>query len=140
MKLLDISEVAQASGWPASTLRYWESRGLIEAVGRRGLRRTFDPAVLSVLDLIGLAKDAGFPLEDIAAWIGADGRVTLDRDALRERADDLEAQAETLRSLSSMLRHTATCPAPSHFECPTFRQMLAESRARQRAVSKSLSA
>ena len=37
---LDIAEVAQLSGVPASTLRYYEERGLVTAVGRRGLRRT----------------------------------------------------------------------------------------------------
>lgn len=44
MKDLDIAEVAQRSGIPASTLRYYEEKGLIASVGRRGLRRLFDPA------------------------------------------------------------------------------------------------
>ena len=46
MRDLDISEVARQAGIPPSTLRYYEDKGLIRSVGRRGLRRQFDPAVL----------------------------------------------------------------------------------------------
>ncbi|HSX56098.1 MAG TPA: MerR family DNA-binding transcriptional regulator, partial [Sphingomonas sp.] len=46
---LDIAQVAKRSGVAASTLRYYEERGLIESIGRRGLRRTFDPGVLERL-------------------------------------------------------------------------------------------
>ena len=43
---LDIAEVAQRSGIPASTLRFYEEKGLIASTGRRGLRRLFDMDVL----------------------------------------------------------------------------------------------
>ena len=36
---MDIAEVVRRSGVPASTLRYYEEKGLIRSVGRRGLRR-----------------------------------------------------------------------------------------------------
>jgi len=38
MKQLDIAEVAQRSGVPASTLRYYDEKGLIASIGRHGLR------------------------------------------------------------------------------------------------------
>ena len=53
---LDIAEVARRSGVPASTLRYYEERGLIAPIGRRGLRRLFDAGVLERLALIGLGS------------------------------------------------------------------------------------
>jgi DNA-binding transcriptional MerR regulator len=43
---LDINEVSKKVGVPASTLRFYEEKGLITSVGRRGLRRLFDPDVL----------------------------------------------------------------------------------------------
>jgi len=46
---LDIAEVAQRSGIPASTLRFYEEKGLIASRGRRGLRRLFDSGVLDRL-------------------------------------------------------------------------------------------
>ncbi len=67
--MMDIAEVARQSGFPASTLRYYEDRGLIVSVGRRGLRRMFEPAVLRRLALIALGRDVGFSLIEIAAFM-----------------------------------------------------------------------
>ncbi len=38
MRDLDINEVAKRANVPASTLRFYEEKGLIASVGRRGLR------------------------------------------------------------------------------------------------------
>jgi DNA-binding transcriptional MerR regulator len=39
MKEMDIGEVARRCGLPSSTLRYYEEKGLIRSIGRRGLSR-----------------------------------------------------------------------------------------------------
>lgn len=124
MEDLDITEVARRSGVPASTLRFYEEKGLIASVGRRGLRRLFEPGVLERLALISLGRDAGFSLDEIALMFAPDGRPRIDRQLLAAKADELD---RTLRKLSAMrdgLRHAAACPAPSHMECPTFRRLL----------------
>ncbi|HET7765843.1 MAG TPA: helix-turn-helix domain-containing protein [Burkholderiales bacterium] len=121
---MDINEVVRASGVPASTLRYYEEKGLIASVGRRGLRRTFEPRVVERLALIALGRAAGFSLEEIARVFAADGRPKIDRRLLAGKADELD---RTIRKLSAMrdgLRHAAACPAPSHMECPTFRRLM----------------
>src|SRR3546814_8415079 len=69
---LDIAEVAQRSGVPASALRYYEEKGLIASIGRRGLRRLFDPGVLERLALIALGRAAGFSLAEIALMFAPD--------------------------------------------------------------------
>ena len=46
---MDISEVVRRSGLPASTLRFYEQKGLIASVGRRGLHRVFAAGVLEQL-------------------------------------------------------------------------------------------
>ena len=66
MRDLDIAEVSQQSGVPASALRFYEEKGLIKTTGRRGLRRLFDPAVLQRLALIALGRAAGFSLDEIS--------------------------------------------------------------------------
>ena len=63
---LDIAEVAQRSGVPASALRFYEEKGLIRSIGRRGLRRLFDPGVIEQLALIALGQASGFSLDEIA--------------------------------------------------------------------------
>jgi len=42
---MDITEVAKTSGLPASTLRFYEEKGLIQSTGRVGLRRLFNSDV-----------------------------------------------------------------------------------------------
>lgn len=122
--MMDIAEVAQQSGIPASALRFYEEKGLIASVGRRGLRRVFNPDVLDRLALIALGRSAGFALDEIAHMFAPDGIPRIDRKLLAEKADELD---RTIRKLSAMrdgLRHAAACPAPSHMECPKFRRLL----------------
>lgn len=124
MSELDIGEVMRRSGLPASTLRFYEEKGLIEPVGRRGQRRQFDAAVLERLALIAIARSAGFSLDEIARMFTPDGRPQLDRRQLADKADELDATIRELTSMRDALRHAAACPAPSHMECPTFRRLL----------------
>jgi DNA-binding transcriptional MerR regulator len=121
---MDIAEVAKRSGFPASTLRFYEEKGLIASLGRRGLRRSFSPEVLERLALIALGQAAGFSLDEIRAMFGAGGQPRIDRQALSTKADELDRTVVRLRAMSRGLRHAAACRAPSHAECPTFRRLL----------------
>ncbi|WP_436493486.1 helix-turn-helix domain-containing protein [Actinokineospora sp. HUAS TT18] len=121
---MDIAEVAARSGLSASTLRFYEEKGLIASTGRRGLRRQFDPAVLERLALIALGRSAGFALDEIALMFAPDGRPRIDRAVLTAKADELDRKIRELEVMSEGLRHAAACPAPSHMECPTFRRIL----------------
>lgn len=124
MNPVDIGVLAKASGLPASTLRYYEERGLIESVGRKGLRRQYSEQTLDQLALIALGKGAGFSLDEIGAMFDQNRQPDLPRPSLRERADALDAQIQRLATLSKLLRHVAECPAPSHMACPRFRKLL----------------
>lgn len=121
---LDIAEVSERTGMAASTLRFYESKGLIAPVGRRGLRRQYDPAVLERLALIALARAAGFSLDEMGGLFAPDGRPRIDRAMLAAKADDLEQTIRRLEAMRDGLRHAAACPASSHMECPTFRRIL----------------
>src|SRR5215510_188989 len=107
---LDINQVARRSGLPASTLRYYEEKGLVTSVGRRGLRRLFDPKVLERLALIALGRSAGFSLEEIAGMFAADGRPRIDRKLLADKAVELDATIRKLTAMRNGLRHAAECP------------------------------
>ena len=116
---MDIAEVARRAGIPASTLRFYEEKGLIASVGRRGLRRVFGPGVLDRLALIALGRAAGFSLEEIAPMLER-----IDRRKLMAKAEEVDAKVRSLSAVRDGLRHAAACPAPSHMECPTFRRIL----------------
>ena len=121
---LDITEVARRTGVPASTLRFYEEKGLIASTGRRGLHRLFAPGVIERLALIGLGRTAGFALDEIARMFAPDGQIRIDRKMLAAKAEELDGTIRKLTAMREGLRHAAACPAPSHLECPTFRRLL----------------
>jgi DNA-binding transcriptional MerR regulator len=122
--VFDIAEVSRRSGLAASTLRFYEEKGLIASVGRSGLRRQFDPDVLERLALIALGQAAGLSLDEIATMFAPDGRPRVDRRLLAAKAAELDRTIRRLRAMRDGLRHAAACRAPSHMECPTFRRLL----------------
>jgi DNA-binding transcriptional MerR regulator len=121
---MDIAEVAKRSGIPASTLRFYEDKGLIRSVGRRGLRRVFSANILEQLALIALGRAAGFSLDEIASMLGSKGNPNIDRDLLISKSDELDKKIDKLIAMRDGLRHVAVCSAPSHMECPKFRRLL----------------
>ncbi len=123
--MLDISEVAKRAAVPASTLRYYEEKGLIASVGRHGLKRLFKDDILQRLALIALGRAAGLSLDEIARMFSPEGVPEIDRGLLADKADELDARIRKLTAMRDGLRHAAACPAPSHMACPTFQRLLA---------------
>jgi DNA-binding transcriptional MerR regulator len=123
MKIMDIAEVSRASRLPASTLRFYEEKGLIQSNGRNGLRRLFDANVIERLALISLGRSAGFSLDEIREMFTPEGP-EIDRALLLAKADELDKKIKELTAMRDGLRHAAVCPAPNHFECPKFLRLL----------------
>lgn len=121
---MDIAQVARRSGVPASTLRFYEEKGLIVSLAKPGERRYFGAQILDQLALISLGQAAGFSLEEIRAMFGPGGSPNIDRALLAAKADELDTTIRRLQAMSRGLRHAAACPAPSHAECPTFQRLV----------------
>ncbi|MDH2178031.1 MerR family transcriptional regulator [Stenotrophomonas sp. GD03654] len=135
MRELDIGEVVKRSGVPASTLRYYEQLGLLQALGRRGLRRQYDEQVLERLALIGLGQAAGLSLKQIGASLPPQhGCISLDRKALLAQADVLQRQITQLQRVRRQLQRAAACPeAQDARQCGSFQKLL---RAQQRMAGR----
>jgi DNA-binding transcriptional MerR regulator len=121
---MDISEVARKTGVPASTLRFYEQKGLIASVGRQGLRRVFPPGVVDQLALIALGQAAGFSLDEIRSMFSADGQPRIDRRMLAAKADEIDRLVRRMRAVGKGLRHAASCPAADHSQCPSFKRLM----------------
>lgn len=121
---MDISDVVRRSGLAASTLRYYERKGLIQAVSAVGQRRQFTPDVIDQLALIALGQAGGLSLDEIAAMLSPDGTFCVDRPLLLAKADSIDVTIKRLKAMSQGLRHAAECPASSHMQCPTFQRLL----------------
>ena len=105
---LTIGEVAAMAGVQPSTLRYYESIGLLPAARRVSGQRRYTTAILPVLAVIQMAKEASFSLPEIQTLLHSqtEGEVLSQRwqtlaeakirelDAVISRAQEMKALLE----------------------------------------------
>ncbi len=132
---IDISELARRAGVRASTLRFYEEKGLIASTGRRGLKRLFAPDTAERLALIALGRACGFSLEEIGGMLGGPD---IDRATLRAKASDLDRKIETLTRMRDGLTHAADCKVPQLMDCPHFLRLVKVAGARRRYRAEAL--
>src|SRR5437868_13715799 len=65
MANMTIGEVARRAGLRASAIRYYEKIGLLPKTQRIGGQRRYEPGVLNYLEVIEVAKRAGFRMDEI---------------------------------------------------------------------------
>ena len=128
---MDIGEVSKRSGVSTSALRYYEEIGLISSNGRNGLRRQYPFSVLEKLALITLAKQAGFSLDELHGLFKKNGKILIDKDQLKKKANEIDKKIKKLEAARDGLIHASQCKAPSHLECPTFKRFLANATKKQ---------
>ncbi len=96
---LTIGEVAAMVGVQSSTLRYYESIGLLPPAKRVSGQRRYTTSILSLLAVIQMAKEAGFSLPEIQTLLhsGTEG------EALSQRWQTLAAAK--IRELDLIINH-----------------------------------
>ena len=65
MATITIGEVARRAGLQTSAIRYYEKIGLLPKTQRVGGQRRYDTGVLNYLEVIDVAKRAGFRMDEI---------------------------------------------------------------------------
>ncbi len=103
---MQIGEIAARANLPASTIRYYESIGLLPAPPRSSGRRVYSATVLDRLSLIQVAKQAGWTLDEIQQILDAQAQGGHFAEAWQAMAqqklselDTLIAQAESMKAL-----------------------------------------
>ena len=113
-----IGAVALASGTSISTIRYYESLGLLTPAARVSRRRQFDGTTISRLVLIRTLKSAGFTLDEIRQLLQADAAHRRTRRRLVEnRLDDVRANVRRLQAIEHALLETIDCGCASLEHC-----------------------
>ncbi|HEX3236194.1 MAG TPA: MerR family transcriptional regulator [Gemmatimonadales bacterium] len=103
---LRIGEVVERTGIPASTLRYYESVGVLPSPKRVGGRRRYDPGVIQLLALLRFAREAGFTVAEMRTLLHgmqlearpSERWAILTRQKLRE-LDEVISRAEAMKRL-----------------------------------------
>jgi MerR family copper efflux transcriptional regulator len=113
---MKIGELAQQTGVPIDTVRYYERQGLLPAPARRPSGyRSYQSADVSRLRFVRRAKALGFTLEEIRELLELSGRREDDMGSLKATAqhklDDVEAKISELTRIRDGLRTlVAACP------------------------------
>ena len=108
---LKIGEVAKKAGIGVEALRFYESRGLIEPIGRTlSGYRLYDPSVFERLSFIRKAQAVSFSLDEIA-WIISEARqgrrpCAEVRQMAEARLGELDQRLSELEQYRNELRET----------------------------------
>jgi MerR family redox-sensitive transcriptional activator SoxR len=120
---LTIGEAARIAGVPASTLRYWEAAGLLKAPHRAGGKRRYGHGDLQQIEMVALAKRAGFTLAEIRIILSGVSSSTPPSEVWRRLASDKLPEVEqTLVEAQAMKR---ILEAGLRCECLSFEVCLA---------------
>jgi len=73
---MTIGDVARRTGLQASAIRYYEKIGLLPKTQRIGGQRRYEISVLNYLEVIDVARSAGFRIEEIRQLFHGFGKGT----------------------------------------------------------------
>ena len=95
---MKIGELAREAGLAPSRIRFYERQGLIGSIDRglNGYRR-YSRATRQILEIIVMAQQAGFSLDEIRNLLPPHGKGDWSRDALLAALKTKVVEVETLR-------------------------------------------
>jgi MerR family redox-sensitive transcriptional activator SoxR len=126
---LSIGEVAENAGVSLSAIRYYERGGLLPKAERVGGQRRFAEDTVRRLEVIGVAKRAGFSLAEIKALLtsideGAPANEQLRALAAR-RLPEVDAEIARAQQRRDWLAVAGACACASLDDCGLFDSALA---------------
>lgn len=124
--LLTIGQLAAQTGVPGSTIRFWESKGLLAPTLRRSGQRRYEPGAVRSVALLRLCQEAGLTLADIRRF--RDERATTPRSwhrLVEEKLADVQRQITALEHARNLLGHASTCHHDDLLACPRFQEWFA---------------
>ena len=124
MQEIDIGALSLRVGVSTATIRFYESKGLIKSIGRKGLRRQYPMQTIQTISLIKILKNGGLLLREISEIFIYDSKINVNRSLFDEKTDQIEKKISNLKSLLIILQHIKSCPYEEHLSCPDFIKML----------------
>ncbi|HWI96457.1 MAG TPA: MerR family transcriptional regulator [Solirubrobacterales bacterium] len=121
---LGIGEVAREAGLSVSAIRFYERNGLLPEAERVGGKRRFGVDVVRRLGVIGVAKQAGFSLEEVRVLLDSIDRGAPAHEELQALAahklPEMDALIERSRAMRDWLAVASECGCESLEDCPLF--------------------
>jgi DNA-binding transcriptional MerR regulator len=104
---MTVGELAQRSGVPATTLRYYDSIGLLVPTRGSGGHRRYDDSALEVLELVRLCQAAGLSLDEARDVVAGDPERR--REVALARLGEVDRHIQQLTAVREVLGHFAVC-------------------------------
>jgi MerR family redox-sensitive transcriptional activator SoxR len=124
---LTIGEVARQAGLNDSAIRYYERVGLIPAPERVGGQRRYEETVVERLGAIGVAKEAGFSLDEIRTLLDSVDRGEPAHEQLRALAErklpEVDALIDRAQAMREWLDTATRCGCDSLEACRLFARL-----------------
>ena len=121
---LTIGQLARRAGIATSAIRYYESVGLMPEPERESGQRRYDQDALRRLQVIDVAKRAGFTLDEARVLLAADGGRNPLHVQLRELAErklpEVEALIERAEAMREWLTVATECDCRTLDVCALF--------------------
>ena len=119
--MMSIGEIARQAGMRPSTLRYYESIGLLPVPARVSGRRFYDSSILQRLEIIRTGQQAGFSLDELrvlfdevlessapgATWHGL----------IQRKLQELNTLLNNVQSMKRLLEDIMECDDAALAEC-----------------------
>jgi len=104
-----ISEVAGRTGVLATTIRFYESIGLLPPPHRQNGHRVYGTDVLDRLTLIRFGQNAGFSLKELKSLFQGFSSRAKRRNAAQGKLKELKNQRDRIKLLEKLLKEIALC-------------------------------
>jgi MerR family transcriptional regulator, redox-sensitive transcriptional activator SoxR len=120
---LTIGQVAAKAGVRTSSIRYYESVGVLPEPERVGGQRRYTTEVLDRLGFISVAQQAGFSLDEIRELLeDSDKAHTSERlqDLAQRKLPDVEKLISRAEAMRGWLQAAGDCQCKSLELCPLF--------------------
>ncbi len=116
--MFSIGELAERTGVPASTLRYYDDLGLVRPAARAAGQRRYTASAVRDVGLIVYFREVGFTLAEIEHFVS--GEKQSRRELVDRKRTELAAQQHRIQVALDALEHGRVCPADDQLECPRF--------------------
>ena len=120
---MNIGDVAEASGLPPKTIRYYEDIGLVRPARSENGYRDFSDRDAHMLAFLGRARSLGFSIEDCRTLLSLyedRSRASADvRDLARQHMDRIARKIDELEAMRGTLDTLVTrCHGDDRPDCP----------------------
>lgn len=117
---LTIGDVAGQAGVTASAIRFYERVGVLPQPDRLGGQRRYTAEAVRRLQLVAVAKRAGFSLQEVRELLDSDRASDALRELAQRKLPEVQALIDRATAMQTWLASASGCSCPTLDVCDLF--------------------